>query len=116
MVSTDTSTNLIVYLVDPQGNIRRPTVPHWNGGEINPIHYWNGGHWEHDYDEEDGLDYIDTTFFVKNDRGSYDKYTEGYEKRIFTYREIDEAARARGLSVKLVYENSELAGRRYFYE
>ena len=50
-ISTDNPSNLIVYLVDPNGNIRRPSIPHWNGGEINPIHYWNGGHWEHDYSE-----------------------------------------------------------------
>ena len=71
--------------------------------------------WEHEYSEEDGLDYIDTTFFVKNESGSYDKYTEDYEKRLFTYSEIDEATKTNGLSVRLVYENSELAGRRYFY-
>ncbi|MCK5030950.1 MAG: hypothetical protein KAR64_05745, partial [Thermoplasmatales archaeon] len=26
-------------------------VPHYNGGDIKPIHQWNGGHWEHDQDE-----------------------------------------------------------------
>lgn len=50
-VTTDTPSNLIIYLIDPEGNIRRPTIPHWNGGEVKPIHYWNGGHWEHDEDE-----------------------------------------------------------------
>jgi hypothetical protein len=50
-VTTDDPSNLIVYLIDPEGNIRRPSIPHWNGGEINPIHYWNGGHWEHDEEE-----------------------------------------------------------------
>jgi hypothetical protein len=50
-VSTNEPSNLIVYLIDPEGNVRRPTIPHWNGGEINPIHYWNGGHWENDEDE-----------------------------------------------------------------
>jgi len=50
-IETDQKSNLIVYLVDPDGNLRKPNMPHYNGGEINPIHYWNGGHWEHDYDE-----------------------------------------------------------------
>ena len=26
-------------------------MPHYNGGEINPIHVWNGGHWQHDQEE-----------------------------------------------------------------
>jgi hypothetical protein len=50
-IETDTPSNLIVYLIDPDGNVRRPSVPHYNGGEIKPIHQWNGGHWEHDYDD-----------------------------------------------------------------
>ena len=50
-ISTDEPSNLIVYLVDPDGNLRAPRMPHYNGGEINPIHYWNGGHWQHDVDE-----------------------------------------------------------------
>ncbi len=45
-ITTSEPTHLIVYLVDPYGNIRRPSTPHWNGGPINPIHIWNGGHWE----------------------------------------------------------------------
>ncbi|NIA10631.1 MAG: hypothetical protein GWP10_13115 [Nitrospiraceae bacterium] len=50
-VTTDDPSNLIVYLIDPYGNVRRPTIPHYNGGEINPIHIWNGGHWQHNYGE-----------------------------------------------------------------
>jgi len=50
-LSTNEPSNLVVFLVDPNGNIRRPQVPHHNGGEINPIHVWNGGHWENDQDE-----------------------------------------------------------------
>jgi len=45
-VTTDDPTYLRIYLIDPQGNVRRPQVPHWNGGPINPLHVWNGGHWE----------------------------------------------------------------------
>jgi len=50
-VTTSEDSQLIIFLIDPDGNIRRPRIPHWNGGEIKPIHQWNGGHWEHDYDE-----------------------------------------------------------------
>jgi hypothetical protein len=45
-VTTDEPSALRVYLIDPYGNVRRPKVPSWNGGPINPIHIWNGGHWE----------------------------------------------------------------------
>jgi len=50
-ITTDEPSNLIVYLIDPKGNVRRPMVPHYNGGEIKPLHYWTGGHWEHDQDD-----------------------------------------------------------------
>ena len=45
-VTTDEPTYLRIYLVDPYGNVRRPMLPHWNGGPINPLHVWNGGHWD----------------------------------------------------------------------
>jgi len=45
-VSTQTESSLHVYLIDPEGNIRRPSMPSWNGGPVNPIHIWNGGHWD----------------------------------------------------------------------
>jgi len=50
-ITTDSPSNLIVYLVDPEGNVRRPLIPHYNGGEIKENHQWNGGHWEEDQDE-----------------------------------------------------------------
>jgi len=48
---TDAPSRLLAYLVDPEGNIRRPIIPAWNGGEINPIHCWNGGHWEDNFQD-----------------------------------------------------------------
>jgi len=36
--------DLQVFLVDPTGSVRRPNVPSWNGGQINPLHIWNGDH------------------------------------------------------------------------
>ncbi|MBS3748487.1 MAG: hypothetical protein KGY67_02170 [Candidatus Thermoplasmatota archaeon] len=50
-ISTEEESSLIVYLIDPEGNIRRPRYPSWNGGEIKPLHQWHGGHWENDEDE-----------------------------------------------------------------
>ncbi|MDG6228908.1 MAG: hypothetical protein QCH96_02965, partial [Candidatus Thermoplasmatota archaeon] len=50
-INTQQESRLIIYLIDPDGNIRRPTLPSWNGGQIKPIHQWHGGHWEHDEDE-----------------------------------------------------------------
>ncbi|MBS3773151.1 MAG: hypothetical protein KGY55_03010, partial [Candidatus Thermoplasmatota archaeon] len=46
-VTTDEASTLEVFLVDPHGNIRRPSVPHWNDPtyeNINPLHQWNGDH------------------------------------------------------------------------
>ncbi len=44
-VTTDSPSYLRIYIIDPYGNVRRPMVPHWNGGPVNPLHVWNGGHW-----------------------------------------------------------------------
>ncbi len=49
-ITTDSPSTTMVYLVDPEGVMRRPNLPHWVG-EPEPIHYWNGGHWEHNFDE-----------------------------------------------------------------
>ena len=50
-LTTDQESTLIAYLIDPEGNVRRPKFPSWNGGDIKPLHQWHGGHWEHDEDE-----------------------------------------------------------------
>jgi hypothetical protein len=41
-VTTPTESDLLVFLMDPDGYIRAPDIPYWNGGEISPIHGWNG--------------------------------------------------------------------------
>ena len=71
--------------------------------------------WEHEYEEEDGLDYINTTFFVEEKDGRFTRHIEDYAKRIFTKEEIEKAASNSGLSVSAILENDQLAGRRYFY-
>ena len=40
-LTTDSPSDLLVFLVDPQGNLRAPDLPAWNG-PVNPIHVWNG--------------------------------------------------------------------------
>ncbi len=42
-VSTDTESDLQVFLVDPQGHIRAPDIPQWTGPVL-PIHEWYGYH------------------------------------------------------------------------
>jgi len=40
-VTTDTPSDLMVFLVDPKGHIRAPDTPIWNGPVL-PIHEWYG--------------------------------------------------------------------------
>jgi len=49
-VKTKELSDLLVFLVDPSGNLRAPTIEAWNGGPVNPIHLWNG------FDNETGFD------------------------------------------------------------
>jgi len=41
-INSEQPSKLMVYLVDPYGNIRAPDMPSWNGAPIKPIHEWNG--------------------------------------------------------------------------
>ncbi len=38
---TDSPSDLIVFLIDPEGYLISPDIPQWNG-PVNPIHEWNG--------------------------------------------------------------------------
>jgi len=40
-LTTTAASDLLVFLIDPQGNLRAPTMSAWNG-PVNPIHVWNG--------------------------------------------------------------------------
>ena len=71
--------------------------------------------WEHEYDDEEDIDYIDTTFFVKQKNGMFKKITEEYVKKIFTVDEIIKTAKEVGFQVVEVEENSKLAGERIFF-
>ncbi len=50
-IETDEPSLLMAFIIDPEANIRKPNLPEWNGGEIQPLYHWNGGHWNHDWDE-----------------------------------------------------------------
>jgi len=71
--------------------------------------------WEHEYDDEEDIDYIDTTFFVKQKNGMFRKITEEYMKKIFSVEEIMNTAKKVGFQVVEVEENSKLAGERIFF-
>lgn len=71
--------------------------------------------WEHFYDEEENLDQIEASYFIKNKNGAYDRLNEFYEKRIFTHKEIEDCVKNSGLSLEKYEENQDLAGKRYFY-
>jgi hypothetical protein len=40
-ITTSSPSDLLVFLVDPAGNLRSPDIPVWNG-PVNPVHIWNG--------------------------------------------------------------------------
>ncbi len=71
--------------------------------------------WEHEYDDELELDYVDTTFFHKEESGLYKKITEKYIKKIFTVEEVIRTAKEVGFKVLEVSENKNLAGERIFF-
>ena len=41
VISTAEKSDILVFLVDPQGNLRSPIIPAWNG-PVNPMFEWNG--------------------------------------------------------------------------
>lgn len=69
--------------------------------------------WEHEIEE--GIDYIDATYFLKNSRGSWDKLTESYSKKIFSSIEIEETISKTGLKILKAITNDEIAGKRHMY-
>ena len=46
-IETDEASDLLVFLIDPEGYLRAPDIPQWNG-PVNPIHQWNGCHFDPD--------------------------------------------------------------------
>ncbi|WP_410208962.1 class I SAM-dependent DNA methyltransferase [Fusobacterium sp.] len=69
--------------------------------------------WEHEIEE--GIDYIDATYFIKNSRGAWDRLTESYSKKIFTEDEIKDAVSKANLKLIKILINEKIAGKRYMY-
>lgn len=69
--------------------------------------------WEHQV--EDGIDYIEATYFLKISKNAWERYTENYSKKIFTFEEIEKIAKDSGLAVIKKIENNKIAGKRYIY-
>lgn len=69
--------------------------------------------WEHELEE--GIDYIDATYFIKQKNGSYEKLEETYEKKLFTHDEIEEAASKANLRIIRVHRDKGAAGEREFF-
>jgi len=40
-IETDSLSDLVVFLINPEGYLIAPDIPQWNG-PVNPIHVWNG--------------------------------------------------------------------------
>ena len=71
--------------------------------------------WEHFYDEEENIDQIEATYFVKNKNRTFDRLTEYYEKRIFTENEIFNCSKNAQLNLVKYEKNDKIAGKRFFY-
>ena len=71
--------------------------------------------WEHFYDEEENIDQIEATYFVKNKNRTFDRLTEYYEKRIFTENEIFNCSKNARLNLVKYEKNDKIAGKRFFY-
>lgn len=69
--------------------------------------------WEHDI--EDGIDYIDATYFVQQVGTRYRKIEESYAKKIYHRRELEHAIRRANLKIMKVISNTGIAGTRYMY-
>lgn len=69
--------------------------------------------WEHEIEE--GIDYIDATYFLKNSRGSWERLKESYAKKIFTHTEIEECAIKAGLKMITRVINDKIARKRSVY-
>lgn len=69
--------------------------------------------WEHFMEGE--LDIIEATYFSKNKNGTYDRYEEVYEKRIFFEHEVKKNIEFCNLYLLSSYKSDKIAGRRKFY-
>lgn len=69
--------------------------------------------WEHEV--EDGIDYIDATYFVQVVGSRFRKVEESYAKKIYHRRELEHAIRRSNLTIMKMISNTGIAGTRYMY-
>jgi len=71
--------------------------------------------WEHEYEEETGLDYVYVNFFIEDEDGRYRRIYEEHSKKIFSKEELELAIKNSGFEILEIDENDEFAGVRDFY-
>lgn len=69
--------------------------------------------WEHEL--EDGIDYIDATYFTHLVGSRYRRVEESYAKKIYHRRELEHAIRRSNLKIQKVVTSTGIAGNRYMY-
>ncbi|MGF6907968.1 hypothetical protein M2092_002528, partial [Fusobacterium sp. PH5-44] len=65
--------------------------------------------------QEDGIDFIESIYFVKNKIGTYDKVREVYTKKIYRLEKLEEIIFKSGLYIVYKHKNSAIAGSRWIF-
>ena len=61
--------------------------------------------WENDYDEEDGINEYDLTFFIRDrESGLYEKYEETHYQRAYSLECVEKLIETAGLKLEAVYD------------
>ncbi|TDT70543.1 methyltransferase family protein [Hypnocyclicus thermotrophus] len=71
--------------------------------------------WQHEYNNEEDLDYIFTSFFVHKKDNIYERIDEEYAKKIFSEKVIDNICKNEGFEIIKKINNNNTAGDRIFY-
>ena len=65
--------------------------------------------------QEEGIDFIESNYFVKNKNGTYDKVKEVYTKKIYEIEELEKIISKSGLYIVYKDKNSVIAGDRWIF-
>lgn len=65
--------------------------------------------------KEEGIDFIESTYFVRNRIGTYDRIKEVYTKKIYRIEELEKIMSKSGLYIVYKGKNSDIAGDRWIY-
>ncbi|MBZ4683423.1 MAG: hypothetical protein PWP46_96 [Fusobacteriaceae bacterium] len=71
--------------------------------------------WQHEYNKQEDLDYILTSFFVKKEDNIYERIDEEYTKKIFDENTMDTICSEEGFEILKKVKNNNTAGDRIFY-